>query len=135
MTEDHRHNPETGEVIAVEQAPEHVAETEVEASAAVEIARLNAERDVQIAKLETKAVDRDLEAELTAALAEIELLKAAKMPVADAESNAETLPAQTVIVADSPAPEAVQDDTEPPIRDDERPARVKHRDGWFGERA
>jgi hypothetical protein len=135
MTEDHRHNPETGEVIAVEQAPEHVAETEVEASAAVEIARLNAERDVQIAKLETKAVDRDLEAELTAALAEIELLKAAKMPVADAETAPDATAAPTVVVADSPAPEPAESLTDPPIRDDERPARVKRRDGWFGERA
>jgi hypothetical protein len=135
MTEDHRHDPETGAVVALTESAEHVAETEVVASAEVEVARIQAERDIALAKIAAREIPRDLEAELAAALAENELLRAAKMPAPDAEVDApEVADAPVVVVNDVPA-EPADAPTDLPERDDERPApRERKRDGWFGDR-
>jgi hypothetical protein len=96
-TENHTHDPATGAVVEIEQAAEHVAETEVEASAEVEIEKIRSDTAIQLAKIESKAVDRDLEAELAAALAEIELLKTAQLPPDGSESAVEATAAPTVV--------------------------------------
>jgi hypothetical protein len=101
--DDHRHDPQTGEIVAVPVADEHVAEVEVTASAEVEVARINAERDVKLAQIAAREVPRDLEAELAAALGELDALKTAMQP---AVVEAPPAPAPVAIVNDvAPEPE------------------------------
>jgi hypothetical protein len=113
--EDHRH-AEDGSVIEVPVAVEHVAETEVIASAEVEVARINAERDIALARIAAREVPRDMEAELAAALGEVEALKLALAPPV---VEAPPAPAPVAIVNE------VQPEPEPSLPE---PAHHEHED-------
>lgn len=67
--EDHRHG-EDGSVIVVPVTEPEVIEAEALAEASVEVARIEADRDVTLAKLAARTVEPDLEAQLAAALAQ-----------------------------------------------------------------
>jgi hypothetical protein len=131
VTDDHVHGPD-GHVLPTDPVAADVSETETAAEAAVRIARIEAERDIKLAQIQAREVPRDLEAELAAALAELDALKAATEPaVAAPEATAD--PAPVVVVADAPGPSA--DVTELPEREMETPRREKRSDPWFGGRA
>lgn len=133
--DDHTHDPETGAMVEIPVAVEHVAEVEIAASADVEIARISAERDITLAKIAAREVPRDLEAELAAALGELEMMKSASMPETVPQSAVEATqaPGPVVVLADSL--EAPESPPQLPERASETPRREKSRDGWFGDRA
>jgi hypothetical protein len=128
VTEDHRH-AEDGSVIEIPVAAEHVAETEVVAAAEVERARIEAERDIAVAKIEHKSADTDTEIALAAALAEIEALKLALNPE-PTEPDIEVVQTSPVV-----APVTAADPVDPPERETPEHREPKRKDSWFGDRA
>ena len=125
MTENHTHDPVTGEVVTVPVAAEHVAEAEVIAAAEVEKTRIEGETAIQLAKIAAREVPRDMEAELAA-------LKEAMAP-AEPVVEAPAVVAPTVVVSETPEP--TQDVTEPPQREAPEHREPVKRDGWFGDRS
>jgi hypothetical protein len=116
VTEDHRHAGD-GSVIEVPVAAEHVAETELVASAEVEVARIQAERDIALARIAAREVPRDMEAELAAALAELDALKTAMQPAV--VETPEPPPAPVAIVNEvAPEPEPSLPEPEPEHHED-----------------
>lgn len=114
------------EPVVIEEAPD----TEPIADAAVEIARIEANKEVTIAKIEHRAIDEDLTAQLAALAAENEALRAQLAPpepeggevavvVAQAEAEAEP-------PAEEPPPVVEQGETAP----EEKPS--KRRSAWWG---
>jgi hypothetical protein len=96
--DEHRHAGD-GSVIEVPVAAEHVAETEVVATAEVEVARINADKEIRLAQIQARQVEPDLEMQLAAALGELEALKLAMQP-AVVETAPEPAPAPVAIVND-----------------------------------
>ena len=132
MIEDHAHD-ELGHVVISEPSP---AETELEATevvadSAVEIARIEADKEITLARIAAKMVDPDLEAQLAAAQAELETLRAIVSP-APAPEPVEAAP--VVIVAE----DGSQDDAEPveslPVPDavDQVPEQPRHKPAGLG---
>jgi hypothetical protein len=107
--EDHRH-AEDGSVIVVPVADPEVAEAGALAEASVEVARIQADRDVQLAKIEARSVEPDLEAQLAAALAEVDALRTQLAPPA-VEQPA---PVEVPVIVDAPV-QVEQPDQSPPM--------------------
>lgn len=77
----HEHPDPTPEPVVVEdKSAEDVAETVSDAE--VEIARINAQRDVEVEKLYNKGLDQERETELARLRARVEVLEAAMAPPA-----------------------------------------------------
>lgn len=128
--ENHRHD-ENGDVILQETESPEEAEAraaaraaEASADASVEIARIEADRDVTVARMETKAVDTELAAQLAAALAELEALKAARLP-ADPEPAAVIIDAPAV----STEPSGAIEEDLPPADHSEHSERPRRKTG------
>jgi hypothetical protein len=128
--EDHRHADDGSVIEVVASAEEHVAETEVVASADVEVARINAERDIALARIQAREVPRDLEAELAAALAELDALKIAMQPPV-AEIPPE-VPAAPVAIVNEVAPEPEPSLPEPEHHHEEPKPRKSSGSGGLG---
>jgi hypothetical protein len=114
---DNHYHDETGAMVLVEPSPaaEDLAATEAVTSAEVEIARINADKEIALAKLANRQVEPELEAQLAAALAELDALRALVAP-----PEPEPEPEPVVIVQEPeaapepaedslPAPEPVED--------------------------
>lgn len=99
MIEQHSHGPD-GEVILIAAPEPDVSPAEAIASADVQVAQINADRDIALAKIAAKTVEPDLEMQLAAALAEIEALRT------------QLAPPEPVVVDTPPAPVAVIQDVE-----------------------
>lgn len=104
-------HPEPEPEIIVEEAPD----VEPVAEASVEIARIEADRDVQTAKIYAKGEDADTAALIAALQARIEVLEQSNMP-----PEPEPIP----VVVDPPAP-APQPEPEAPVATDMPPAEPK----------
>lgn len=110
------------EPVVIEEAPD----TEPIADAAVEIARIEADRDVAVAKIENRAADEDLAVTVAALMAENDALRAQLAPAEEQQQEA------VVVVADpEPEPEPVAESA-PPIVEapEEKPAKKKS--AWWG---
>jgi len=110
--------------------PEVVVEEAVDlepvAEAEVEIARIEADRDVQVAKIEAKVADDEIVAELAALRAEVEVLRAQAAPEPEQEQA-------VVVVADpEPEPEPVAEPEPPVVEPSEEPAAKKRKSAWWG---
>lgn len=112
---------EDPEPVIVEEA----VDTEPIAEAEVRIAEINATRDVQIAKIENRAVDEDLAAQLAALMAENETLRAQLAPAEEQQQEA------VVVVAD-PAPEPAPIESEPPVVEpsEQKPGKKARNPFW-----
>jgi hypothetical protein len=97
--EDHIHGPD-GHPLPSNHVEAEVAETEADANAAVQIAEIEAARDVEVTRLETRAVDTELLARIAGLEAELAALKASRMP-ADATPEPDVVP--VVIESANPA--------------------------------
>jgi len=115
------------EPVVVESGPDPAA-VEIAGEASVEVARIEADRDVVIAKLQTRSVDEEVAVQLAALAAENDALRAQLAP-------AEPEQAQVVAVE---APAAAEPEGELPER--ETPNVPEHEPqhrgygskGWFG---
>lgn len=112
--------PECGQEIAViepDPGPIEVAEL---TDSAVEIARINADRDVQLAKIARTQLDNDERAELDALRLEVSTLRGLLEPPEPEP------PAEVPIVVTEPEPEPEPDepapDSEPPLTEPSVPA-------------
>ena len=113
MTENHRHDPVTGDVyIEGDTAEAELAATEVVSDASVEIARIEAEKEITLAKIAAKQVEPDLEMQLAAALAELDALRAIVSPP---EPEPVEMPAPVVVVDDSGPEDATAMDESLPV--------------------
>lgn len=131
--EDHRHHPETGQVIVAEPAEVEPAAAEAEAveevaEAEVEIAKIEADRDVAIAKESTKQMAEMQNDELAELRAEVRALR----EVVDALKPAEPEPpAEPVVVVQEPPAEPPAD-VPPPAEVEEKPTPKKKSGlSWF----
>ena len=102
-------HPDPEPEIVIEEAPD----TEPIADAAVEIARIEADRDVTITKIENRAADEELLATVAALTAENEALRAQLAPPE---------PEVPVIVAEpAPEPEAEPEGAPPVVEETSTP--------------
>jgi hypothetical protein len=135
MIEEHSHDID-GHVIISEPSP---AETELEATeavtdASVEIARIEAEKEITLAKIAAKELPNDLEAELAAAQAELATLRAIVSPP---PPEVEESPAPIVVVDDSASEdqggelESLPEPESTPVETERRPSHGMSR-GWYG---
>jgi hypothetical protein len=134
--ENHTHGID-GNVIISEPSPDEAQLEAVEtvSSAEVEIARIQSDRDIALAKIAAKTVEPDLEAELAAAQAELETLRAIVNPPTPEPVDQ----APVVVVADGDG-QGDEDDEEPSLESPENvpaePAAHKSShsmsQGWFG---
>jgi len=111
------------EPVVIEEAPD----TEPVAEASVEIARIEADRDVQTAKIYSKGQDEDTAATMAALQARIEVLETARAPVAE--------PEVVPVVIDAPPPEpepepAPAQEMPPAGEPDEGKPKKKNPWGW-----
>jgi hypothetical protein len=108
--------------VVIEEAPD----TEPIADAAVEIARIEADKEVTITKIQHRALDDELAVELAALRAENETLRAQLAPP----------PPEEVPVVVEPAPEPEPEpDSAPPVVEpttDSEPTAKKRRNAWWG---
>lgn len=113
-------------VADIAQSEEHVAETEIAASADVQIARINADRDIQLAKIAQRMNDSDNQADLVAA----EVAAEVQSDVIDQLTpDPEPAPEPVVIVNNDDA-EPAEDPTELPVAEEHsEPAESKTRVG------
>lgn len=109
------------EPVVIEEAPD----TEPIADAAVEVARITADRDVTIAKIEHRAIDDELAVQLAALQAENEALRSQLAPPEP------EMPVQVVEAAPEPEPEpeAMPPAVEAPTTAEGKPAKRKN--PWF----
>ena len=134
--EDHAHDID-GHVIISEPSPaaEELAAAEVVTDASVRIAEIEADKEITLAKIAAKMIDPELEAELAAAHAELETLRAIVSP--PTPEPTETAP--VVVVADEDH-QADDDSLEPSLDAPESvpPEPAAHKSshsmsqGWFG---
>lgn len=115
-------HPDAEPDIVVEEA----TDLEPVADAAVEVARIEADRDVTIAKIEHRAVDSEMELALAALQAENEALRAQLAP-----PEPEEIP---VVVEASPEPDPEPDSAPPVVEETStpEPAAKKRRNAWWG---
>ena len=105
---------------------EEAVDLEPVAVAEVDVARIQADRDVTIAKIQSKVIDEELTAQLAALAAENEALRAAAAPQ---EQQQEA----TVVVAEpDPEPEPVAEAEPPVVEHSDEPAAKKKRSAWWG---
>jgi hypothetical protein len=95
-----------------------------DAEASVEVARIEADRDVAVAKIENRGLNEELVVQLAAMAARIEVLEAAAIP--EPEPEPIVMP---MAPAAGPAPEAVA----PPIETAPKAeSKAKAKKGFFG---
>ena len=114
--------PVAEEVVVVEEP----VDLEPVAVAEVEVARIEADRDVTIAKIESKVADEELIATIAALSAENEALRAAVVPEPEPE------PEPVVVVADADAQAEAPAAMEPPPVEDAPAEPKKRRSAWWG---
>lgn len=103
---------------------QEVPDPEPAAAAAVEIARVEGDTAVQIAKINSRSLDEETAAELAALRAENEMLKAAAAP-----------PEPPPVMIPAAPPEPDPDPMAPPVADKPEPPaeeKPKRRSGVFG---
>ena len=113
------------EPVIIEEAPD----TEPVADAAVEIARIEADRDVTIAKVVNRSMDEDTVATIAALQAENEALRAQLAPP---EPEPEEI---AVVVANADAEAAPEPESAPPLTTEEtstsEPAAKRRSNPWW----
>lgn len=121
-----------GEAVETEQQTEEITD------AAVEIARIEANRDVMIKKIDAGIAEHVAEVDTAAELAHAEGEAEGMERVIEAASPPETPDAPVVVVPDNPPPEEPEI-TPPPAEDSTEPSEHhEHRSssygnpGWFG---
>lgn len=102
-------DPEPEQVVVEDKSAEDVAETA--AGAEVEVARINADRDVATAKIYARQADEETVATMAAMAARIDVLEAALAPPPPPEP--EELPVEVPEPEPEPEPESLPD-VEPP---------------------
>jgi hypothetical protein len=121
-----------------EEAAEKIARSE--ADALVEVAEIEARRDIELAKLSVGMVEQEQEVELAVAEAELEVVSDA-LEAETAPEETEDSPAVVTVVATGD--EQQSDDTELPPADESEPesepvteskSRGYGNPGWFGDR-
>jgi hypothetical protein len=134
--EDHAHDID-GHVIISEPSPveAELVAAEVVTDASVRIAEIEADKEITLAKIAAKMIDPELEAQLAAAMAELETLRAIVNPPAPEPTE----PAPVVVVSDGDG-QADDDSLEPSLDEPENvpPEPAAHKSshsmsqGWFG---
>jgi hypothetical protein len=124
MIEDHAHD-ENGHVIISAPSP---AETQLETAeavteASVQIAKIEADKEITLAKIQAKMIDPEMEAELAAARAELETLRAL---VAPPEPEPTEQAAPVVIVDDSSSGSETEPSLPEPDEQDHQDHAPKH---------
>ncbi|MBO2460982.1 hypothetical protein [Actinomadura violacea] len=129
--EAHTHGP-NGEIILVDDAPAEAAEAVAEvADAQVEVAKIEAKRDVDLARESTKAAEVYANEELAALRGRVQAMEAILETLAPPEP--EPVPeAAPVIVEAPPAPVETEPEAPAPEPAEQKvPAKKKNR-SWFG---
>jgi hypothetical protein len=93
-------HPDPEPEVIIEEAPD----TEPIAEASVEVAKIEADRDVAVAKIANRGMDEDTAALIAGMQARIEVLEAANMP-AEPEPVVIPMPAEEPEPEPAPAPE------------------------------
>lgn len=109
------------EPVVIEEAPD----TEPIADAAVEIARIEADRDVTIAKVVNRAADEDVAATIAALQAENDALRAQLAPPHEEQQQ------EAVVVVADPEPAPVTEEPPPAVEPSEEPAAKKRKNAWW----
>jgi len=109
------------EPVVIEEAPD----TEPVAEAAVEIARIEADRDVTIAKVVNRSMDEETVTELAALRAENEALRAQLAPPPEEQQQ------EAVVVVADPVSEPVTEEPPPAVEESSEPAAKKRKNPWF----
>jgi hypothetical protein len=105
---------------------EEAVDVEPIADATVEVARIEADRDVAVAKIEARVADEELVAALAALTAENEALRAQLAPQ---EQQQEAV----VVIADpEPEPEPVAEEAPPAVEESSEPVAKKRKSAWWG---
>jgi hypothetical protein len=119
----HEHpDPPPAEMVVEDKSAEVVAEEGHDE--AVEVARIVADRDVQVAKIERKAVDEETVVQMAALQARVDVLEAAAAPPAP---EPEILP----VPVPEPGPEPEPGPPAPPEHDGPEPEKNKGSGGWW----
>lgn len=105
---------------------EEATDLEPAADAAVEIARVEANRDIKVAQIVNRAADEDTVARLAALEAENETLRAQLAPPPEEQQQ------EAVVVVADPAPEPVAEEAPPVVEPSEEPASKKRKSAWWG---
>jgi hypothetical protein len=126
--EQHTH-AEDGTVVLIDEAVAEVEATEVVAEASVEVARIEAERDIAIAKEGTKQNAQSLQEELLELRGMVEGLQASLSALAPPEPEPEPAPAPVVVEAPVVDPEP--DVPEPPVAERQPRPRKSNGLSWF----
>ena len=100
MVDNHTHDADGNVIVADAPTEVEIIEAPETVSNDVEIAKINADKEIQLAKIAARQVEPDLEVALAAALAEIEALKLAMTPP---EPAVEESPAPIVLEAPEPS--------------------------------
>lgn len=135
--EDHMHG-EDGHVIVIEPDPvaEEAAAVEVQAEAAVEIAKVEAERDVELAKVQQQTAEVYANEDLARLSGEVSALREIVERLSPPEPEPDPAPAPepepVVVVDDPPAEPAPVDDAPPPPAETEpKPKAKKSSNPWW----
>jgi hypothetical protein len=109
-------DPEPEQVIVDQPAVADAAEAE--ANAGVEIARVNRDADVQIAKIAGRQLDEATAAEMAALRARLDILEAARLP--DPEPEPEPVVVETAPAEPEPEPVAAPPETPEPPKEEKK---------------
>lgn len=94
-------------------------------SDAVRIAEIEADRDIQLAKIQAKAIETEAVVEAQVAEAKQEVLEDTLAAVTEPETVVQPSPEPVAVIVDDPGPEPDMDDVPPPPLVDENPAAEK----------
>lgn len=115
----YEHEDPEPEPIVVDDGTADAAEAVSDAS--VEVARIQADRDVTVAKIEHRAVDEELVTSLAAMQARLDVIEAAMAPPEP----------EPVVVVPEPAPEPEPIAEAPPETEHHAPKEAPRRRGFF----
>jgi hypothetical protein len=130
--EAHTHGPD-GEIILIDSAPAEAAEAVAEvADAQVEVAKIEAKRDVDLARESTKAAEVYANEELAALRGRVQAMEAVLETLAPQPEPEPVPEAAPVIVEAPPAPVESEPEAPAPEPTEQKvPAKKKSR-SWFG---